>query len=142
MTIPVLGILSGLGTIGQLIRDIRAAITGKEVVDPTKLAEIEAKLTEMETQLLNAQNEINKIEAGHPSIFVAGWRPFVGWVCGIAFAYHFIALPVVSLIIKIYQVNFQPPIFDIQTLVTVLFGMLGLGLYRTLEKKWDVQDKH
>lgn len=142
MALDVLSLIPIVGQIGQLARDIRAAITGKEVIDPTRLAEIEAKLNELDQALLMAQIEINKAEATHPSVFVAGWRPFVGWICGLSFGWHFLGAPIANFIIRIYKPTFELPSFDIQTLVTVLFGMLGLGLYRSLEKKWGVQDQH
>ena len=64
--------------IGQFARDLRTAITGK--VDPETEAKIQARLAELEAAAQNAQVEVNKIEAGHSSVFVAGWRPFIGWI--------------------------------------------------------------
>src|SRR4030042_267363 len=79
-----------LGQAGTLLKDIRTAITGKAPLDPTKQAEIEAKAQVIEAELMKAQIEVNKIEASSTSIFVAGWRPAVGWVCACALFYHFI----------------------------------------------------
>lgn len=84
-----------------------------------------------------SQLEVNKVEAAHRSIFVSGWRPFMGWVCGIAFCFHFIILPILLLVASINGTVIETPKFDMQTLSTVLFGMLGLGGLRTIEKLKD-----
>lgn len=85
-------------------------------------------------QLL-AQLEVNKTEAAHRSMWVAGWRPFVGWSCGAAMAWHFILLPVTLFITSFtgFEVP-ELPAFDMDSLMTVLLGMLGLGGLRTFEK--------
>lgn len=80
------------------------------------------------------QADINKEEASNPSLFVSGWRPFIGWVCGVAFAYHFIIQPVIAFAIANNGGKVELPVFDMQTLSTVLMGMLGLGGLRTIEK--------
>ena len=81
------------------------------------------------------QADINKTEAASLNIFVSGWRPFIGWVCGIAFAYHFILQPILAFIIaNANGGKVELPNFDMQELSTVLMGILGLGGLRTLEK--------
>jgi hypothetical protein len=102
--------------VGILAKDIREAIKGKEL-DPEKLIELQTK--------------INEAEAMHRSIFVAGWRPFIGWICGIAMAYNFILR---DLIIFAMGKDFVPPALQMDHLMTVLMGMLGLGAFRTYEK--------
>lgn len=83
-----------------------------------------------------AQIELNKVEAGHRSIFVAGWRPFIGWVCGFALLWHFILFDLLTWV----TVNFFPHVSELpeltgtETLVTVLLSLLGLGAMRTAEK--------
>ena len=82
-----------------------------------------------------AQVEVNKAEAQHKSIFVAGWRPFVGWVCGLALCYHFILAPLIIFGTAYAGVPTpELPEFDMGSLMTVLMGMLGLGGLRTFEK--------
>jgi len=83
------------------------------------------------------QIEVNKEEAKHRSSFVAGWRPFIGWTCGLALAYHFILQPILTLILAIRGITIDLPVFDMSSLMTVLMGMLGLGGLRTYEKVKD-----
>jgi len=82
-----------------------------------------------------AQIELNKIEAQHRSIFVAGWRPFIGWVCGIALLYSFIIRDILAWYLSQSGSNYAPPPeLAMEHLMTVLMALLGLGGYRTLEK--------
>ena len=83
-----------------------------------------------------AQIELNKIEAGHRSIFVAGWRPFIGWVCGAALLWHFILFDLLTWITVNFfpHVTALPELTGTETLVTVLLSLLGLGAMRTVEK--------
>ena len=82
-----------------------------------------------------AQVEVNKAEAQHRSIFVAGWRPFIGWTCGIALAYHFVLAPLIVFGVAWFGAEIpEIPTFDMDSLMTVLLGMLGLGGMRTFEK--------
>jgi len=82
-----------------------------------------------------AQVEVNKAEAQHRSIFVAGWRPFIGWTCGVALAYHFVAHPFILFSVSAAGVSIPDlPQFDMDSLMTVLLGMLGLGGMRSFEK--------
>jgi hypothetical protein len=114
-----------------------------EVIDrliPDKAAAAAAKL-EMEAKIMEsiasqniAQTEVNKIEAASSNLFVAGWRPFTGWVCGVAFAYHFIGLPVLLFVAALAGEPIAAPTFDMDALFTVLMGMLGLGGLRSFDK--------
>ena len=81
-----------------------------------------------ETSLATAQMGINTEEAKSQSLFVSGWRPFVGWNCGLGLSYQFLVYPIL--------VSYNPGVvsLDINTLITLLGGMLGLGSLRTLEK--------
>ena len=86
-----------------------------------------------------AQVDVNKSEAQHRSIFVAGWRPFVGWICGIALAYHFVVSPITIFVAGWAGAELpELPAFDMESLMTVLLGMLGLGGLRTYEKSKGV----
>lgn len=81
-----------------------------------------------ELQLILGQLEVNRVEAAHKSIFVAGWRPACGWVCALAMGYSFVAYPIVLLWYP------DAPTLETGDLMTVLFGMLGLGGLRSYEK--------
>ena len=93
-----------------------------------------AEKAELIQEINKAQLEVNKVEAGHTSLFVAGWRPFVGWTCGVALCYHFVLQP--FLVFLLYSFGYQValPQFDMTTLTTILMGMLGLGGLRSYEK--------
>lgn len=82
-----------------------------------------------------AQVELNKLEAQHRSTFVAGWRPFIGWVCGFALAYNFILRDIMAWFMEMwFPLTEAPPELAMTHLMTVLMGMLGLGGMRTYEK--------
>ena len=83
-----------------------------------------------------AQIELNKVEAGHRSIFVAGWRPFIGWVCGSALLWHFILFDMLTWVTVNFfpHVTALPELTGTEALVTVLLSLLGLGAMRTVEK--------
>ena len=96
--------------------------------------EIEAKLAEHLAKIDIAQLEVNKQEAAHRSLFVAGWRPFVGWTCGLALFYTYVAQPMAMFIMAQTGDLVQLPQLDLSTMMPVLLGMLGLGGLRTYEK--------
>jgi hypothetical protein len=85
-------------------------------------------------EINKAQIEVNKIESASDNIFKSGWRPFTGWVCSFALAYHFVLQPFLMFILVSIGKPMELPVFDMSTLTTVLFGMLGLGGMRSLEK--------
>jgi hypothetical protein len=87
-----------------------------------------------ELAVMTAQTDINKEEAKNASILVSGWRPFVGWVCGSAFALHFLLIPIANFILVANNHKEVVLAFDMQTLLTVLMGLLGLGGMRSYEK--------
>lgn len=95
----------------------------------------ELKQLEADVQLALAQTDINKIEAANSNIFVSGGRPFIIWICGFAFAYHFILRDWLVWIITLSGSPIAiPPDTSIDEIQTVLFGILGLGSMRTFEK--------
>jgi|TARA_B100000214_G_scaffold375442_1_gene361795 hypothetical protein len=85
-------------------------------------------------EINKAQLEVNKVEAGSTSLFVSGWRPFVGWTCGVALCYHFILQPFLTFLLFAFGYQITLPTFDMGTLTTILMGMLGLGGLRSYEK--------
>ena len=84
--------------------------------------------------IVQGQLDINKSEAANPSLFGAGWRPAIGWVCGVACAWNWIGLPVVKVALAVagYKLALSPA--DITEMLPILMGMLGLGGLRTVEK--------
>ena len=102
-----------------------------------KLAHDLATMADKHAQEISlAQISVNKEEAASGSLFKGGWRPFVGWVCGVAFFYHFVLQPVIIFVVAIIGVNVPDlPEFQMNTLLTVLGGLLGIGGLRTYEKQ-------
>jgi hypothetical protein len=122
-----------LGGVGQLAKDIRQAITGD--LPPEKQAEITQKLMELENNAMAAQTTINLEEAKSEHLFVSGWRPFVGWVCGLALAYAAIVEPFISWTATVYGYSGKFPVLNTEITMQVLVGLLGLGAYRSYDKK-------
>ena len=87
-----------------------------------------------------AQIELNRIEAMHRSIFVAGWRPFIGWVCGVGLAWHFILFDLLTWTTTTFTktVIDYPPLAGTEQLITIVMSLLGLGAFRTWEKSRGV----
>ena len=94
------------------------------------------------TSLVQGQLEINRVEAQHGSIFVAGWRPAIGWICGVALAWNFVVQPLLLwsawLFPEVAPDISTAPKLATDELMTVLLGMLGLAGYRTYEKRLGV----
>ncbi len=118
--------------------------------DPNKRAEEMRKLEELrqagnlealkaEVQLLTGQMEINKQEATHKSIFVAGWRPFAGWVGASSLAYVGVIEPLMRFIANINGYTGDFPVIDTTLTIQVLMGMLGLGAMRSYDKSKNTQ---
>jgi hypothetical protein len=105
--------------------------------DPAQKAQAEMEMMKLlqtaELSKILAQLEVNAKEAAHPSVWVAGWRPFIGWVCGCSFAYATILHPLLTWYGRSRGWP-APPTLDGELMLYVLGGMLGLGGYRTLEK--------
>lgn len=137
--IDIGGIFSGIGT---LAKDLRTAITGNAPISAEKAAELAIKAQEIEASILNAQNQVNLAEAQNPNIFVSGWRPFIGWTCGIALCYNYIFMPFFTYIV-VWLAESAPamPTLDTGELTTLLIGMLGLGTLRTVEKTGVITKK-
>jgi len=128
-----------MSIIASLIGPV-SSILDKVIPDADMKAKLAHQLATMADthaqQALLSQLEINKAEAASGSLFKGGWRPFVGWVCGIALLYHFILSPLIIFGVTLTGVDIPPiPEFDMGSLMTVLMGMLGLGGLRTYEKQ-------
>jgi hypothetical protein len=112
---------------------IDLAKTVVQTIWPDRSAQEQAQLAAAVT-LVQSQLDINKVEAASTSVFVAGWRPFIGWVCGSACAWNWILLPVAKFgcAYLAHPLNLTPA--DLTEMWPLLMGMLGLGAMRTVEK--------
>lgn len=129
----------GITAVATLLSDV----VKRAFPDKTEAAKIDAQLQtallSADLSLLQGQLDVNKIEAASSSFFVAGWRPFVGWVCGSALAYNFVAQPFLAFTIGVFKWSLPPlPVLDSGPLTTLLLGMLGIAGMRTYEKKLGV----
>ena len=109
---------------------------GKRYGGPPPQARVAAMRAERHAHEANmGQLEINKAEAQHRSIFVAGWRPFLGWGLAFAMIWHFVLVPMLTFVFAYAGLETPDlPAFDMDSLMTVLLGMLGLGGLRSFEK--------
>ena len=134
----VKGLMDGAGS---LAIKLRSAITGE--MSAADRAKLEALAVEAEGIKAQGQLEINRMEATHKSIFVAGWRPFIGWVCGVALAWNFVLYPMVLWYMSIWRPLLEPPpSLDLNQLYPIIVGILGLGAFRSYEKARGAQKNH
>ncbi len=130
-----------LDSVGNLAKDIRVALTGE--LPPEKRAELEAKLAEIEGKIREGQIEINKIEASSGKLYLAGWRPFVGWMCGIALFWNYILFPFVGWAMHVWMTGevTEIPKLDTGDLMALLLSLLGFGGMRSFEKFKGVEHR-
>ena len=119
--------LTGLGAVAESAKSIIGMFFPDKT--ETEKAQLAASLA-----LIQTQTDVNKEEAKNPSVFVSGWRPFIGWVCGMACAWNWMGLPIALFTAEFFghPVNVHPA--DVSDMMPVLMGMLGLGGMRTYEK--------
>lgn len=139
---PAEGIISAAeGIIGmfKLPPEVKAQMTQQ-----LSLANIDLEKTELAGTIaaLQGQLDANKAEASSANWFVAGWRPFIGWVCGSAFAWAFVLQPFCAFFLSSAGRHIVLPTLDLSTMMPVLLGMLGLGGLRTYEKVQDAAGNH
>lgn len=127
------------------IFDIAGKVFDRLFPDPEQKAAAQLELIKLQQQgafkeldaslqLAQGQMDINKVEAASDSIFKSGWRPFVGWTCGGGLFYQIMARPLLGWMCENLWQWKHPPALEMETLMTLLFGLLGLGAYRTVEK--------
>jgi hypothetical protein len=106
--------------------------------DPAQAASAKLELIKLqqsgELAAMAGQLEINKVEAGSASVFVSGWRPFIGWVCGVACAWNWIGLKIAIAAAAYFEHPMILAPADLSEMTPVLMGMLGIGGLRTIEK--------
>ena len=119
--------ITGLGAIS----DLASTVINK--IWPDK-SEAEKQQLAAAVMVVQGQLDINKVEAANPSVFVSGWRPFIGWVCGSACAWNWIGLPIAKMGLTLlgHPLDLAPA--NLTEMMPILFGMLGLGTLRTVEK--------
>jgi len=120
------------GGISGLLKGAKGLISEFHM-DPKDKAELQIKLMEVEHAMDKAQIAVNTEEAKHPNWFVSGWRPFVGWTCGVGLGYQVLLQPLLNWGLTLAEVQ-SLPAADTSLLTTVLLGMLGLGGIRAYEK--------
>lgn len=128
--------------LGKIIPDAGQAQAATLELQKAML-EHQGEIEKAVAEAAKAQNEVNLAEAQSGSLFVSGWRPFVGWVCGFACAYAFLLQPLfawaATIISALAAASIPvPPVLDMSTLMGLLGGLLGLGTLRTAEKIKDV----
>ena len=133
--------LTGIGSAVTAI----SSIVGKFFPDKTQ-----AEKDQMALVMLQAQGDINanlaqlgvnQAEAANPKLFVSGWRPFVGWVCGSACAWNWIGLPIANFVMAMVHRPIALAPADLTQMLPLLMGMLGMGALRTYEKLNNVAAK-
>jgi hypothetical protein len=126
--------------------DVGKTLIDKLIPDPRAKAEALQKLETLhqsgDLAIIAGQLDVNKIEAANPKLFIAGWRPFIGWTCGAALAFQLVLGPLVVWASAIFKHPVVLPIMQTELLTTLLVGMLGLGGMRTIEKLQGVQNNH
>lgn len=126
------------GALGPIMDGVLRFIPDKNKRAEAK-EQMESQMLTAMTALVQGQLQINMKEAEHGSIFVAGWRPFIGWVCGCALVWNFLFRPIATWVAFLYGVDLSgAPILDTGELTSILLGMLGLGGLRTYEKRLGV----
>jgi len=125
--------------------DVGSKVIDRVWPDPAQAASAKLELMKLqqsgELALIAGQMDINKVEAANPSVFVSGWRPGIGWVCGAGFAVQFVIGPLAEWGSALYGHPVKFPQMDTGTMMPLLLGMLGLGGMRTAEKIQGVAAK-
>lgn len=130
----------------SILNSLIGPVTGlldKFIEDKDKKNQIAYELSTMAEkhaqELAKGQIEVNKAEAAHKSLFVAGWRPAIGWVCVLGMAGNFITIPITNMILELMGSSVTVPLIPTAEMMPILMGMLGLGAMRTVEKSKGVQ---
>lgn len=129
-----------LNPIGGIVEAVGGVIDSLHTSDKERL-DAEIELAKIDASLLTGQMDVNKAEAQHASIFVAGWRPACGWIGAAAMAYQFLLYPMLVWLWTLMQAHGwvsidlkPPPMLDTDALWVILTGMLGIAGARTFEK--------
>ena len=125
----------------SLVATLVGPVTGlldKFIEDKDQKAMLAHKIATMSEEhhqdLMKAQIEVDKVEASNSNLFVSGWRPFIGWTCGLGMFGNFITIPFANFVLALLEINIVIPLVPLETMMPVLMGMLGLGAMRSYEK--------
>lgn len=129
-------ILGGGDLIKEIGATVRQVIPNKEAQlnFDLKMAELADKADQRESELLQGQIDINEEEAKHMNVFVAGWRPFLGWVGGVSLAYTWIGAPLIQFGYAAAGYNIAMPALSADEIYPMIYAILGIGVMRTYEK--------
>ena len=124
-----------------IVKELVGPVTGllsEFIEDKDQKARLAHEIATMAERHANenakAQLEVNKVEAASKSLFVAGWRPFIGWTCGLGMFGNFITIPFANFVLALLSYEIVIPLVPLETMMPVLMGMLGLGAMRSFEK--------
>lgn len=131
--------------LGSSLFDFGSKIIDRLIPDPAQKSAAQLELLKLQqagtlaelaadTDLQKGQLDVNKVEAASESLFVSGWRPFVGWVCGMGLAVQYVVGPFFTWITHLFNTRIDFPIMDLSTMLPLLIGMLGFGYYRSKDK--------
>ena len=126
--------ITGVGAVA----DLAGTVINKIWPDKT---EQEKQQLAAAVMVVQGQLDINKAEAANPNVFVSGWRPAIGWVCGAACAWNWIGLPVSKAVLQLAGHDLALNPADLSEMMPVLLGMLGLSGFRSYEKVKGVASK-
>jgi len=127
----ILGEFTGSG-VSEVVKGVGQAIDGIFTSDDERLSHAEV-MERLKQRPDEAQIELNKIDANSKNFFQAGWRPFIGWICGMGCTYAFVLAPIVGpLVSKVFNIEVPQP--STSELMTLLISMLGMTSTRTYEK--------
>ena len=125
----------------SLVATLVGPVTGlvdKFIQDKDQKAMLAHKIATMSEEhhqdLMKAQIEVNKDEASNSNLFVSGWRPFIGWTCGLGMFGNFITIPFANFVLALLEINIVIPLVPLETMMPVLMGMLGFGAMSIYEK--------
>lgn len=119
--------ITGIGAIA----DLAGTVIGK--IWPDKSEQEKQQLTAA-VMVVQGQLDINKAEAGNPSMFVSGWRPAIGWICGLSCGWNWVGIPIAKIMLAWAHSPIQIAPADLSEMFPILLGMLGLGGLRSIEK--------
>jgi hypothetical protein len=132
---------AGLEIINKFIPDpaakAAAAFQMAQLQQQTEFKELDAQIASIQSQ-----TDTNKAEATNQNLFVAGWRPFIGWICGTTLGYTYILAPIMDMAFKVIGHPVLIPAPDMSEMMPILLGMLGLGGMRTYEKTKGINSGH